>query len=78
MRPKEKTRAAGGPHRANHHRTLGPNPTPLATSRELFAYAGAVAEAIPRLPDYLKPSTIRHLLSVCVAALQAGASHGTC
>ena len=70
MRPKEKPRAAGGPRRANHQKTLSPNSARLATSRELFAYADAVAEAIPRLPDYLKASSIRHFLSVCLVALK--------
>lgn len=70
MRPKEKTRAAGGPRRVDHQRNLELDPTRLGTSRELFAYADAVAAAIPRLPGYLKASTVRHFLSVCVAALK--------
>lgn len=78
MRPKERTRAAGGPRRANHQKTQTSNSARLATSRELFAYADAVGAAIPRLPGYLKASTVQHFLSVCVAALKAGANHGTC
>ena len=70
MRPNANPRAAGGPRRVDHQRNLGLDPTRLGTSRELFAYADSVAAAIPRLPDYLKASTIRHFLSVCVAALK--------
>lgn len=74
MRPKERTRAAGGPRRANHQKTLNPNSARLATSRELFDYAEVIGAAIPRLPGYLKASTVQHFLCVCLAALASGKS----
>ena len=74
MRPKERIRAAGGPCRVDHQKNLEPDTTRIGTSRELFAYADAIGAVIPRLPGYLRPSTIQHFLSVCVAALASGKS----
>jgi hypothetical protein len=45
---------------------------PLGANIDLFAYADAVAAAIPGLPSYIRPSTIRHLLTVLHAALAQG------
>ena len=62
--------AAGGPRQAKDHRkNERRHSMPLATSAELFSYAHAVAAAIPTLPKYLRPSTVRHFLSVAHAAL---------
>ena len=77
MPAKEKPRGTSGTHRVNHQQNLKFTPALPATSRELFAYADAVAEAIPRLPDRLKSSSIRHFLAVCGAALNDGPRHGT-
>lgn len=44
----------------------------LGSRTDLFAYANAVAAAIPELPGYLRTSTIRYLLTVLHAALAQG------
>jgi hypothetical protein len=75
VRPSKKIAwAAGGPRPATDYQAnLQSDIAPLATSREIFAYGHAVAAAIPRLPHALRPSTVRHLLSVLHAGLTRAA-----